>query len=268
MFIDTHCHPYSAKEKNIDIILKNFQNAGGTHLISIGTNINTSQKSIHLASENNFIYATVGIHPCDVLETKNSLEEDMNLLENYIINHKDLVVGIGETGLDYHWVSDDPIILAQQKEKQQKYFSAQLKLAEKYNLPVIIHNRNSADDILKILEKSLFQNFIIHCFSEDISFAEKCFKISKNAKMSFSGIVTFKNASAIQQTAQVIPLKNILVETDSPYLTPVPFRGKQENEPAFTQLVLEKIIELRKESAQEIQEQIYKNSLDIFKIKP
>jgi TatD DNase family protein len=97
-------------------------------------------------------------------------------------------------------------------------------LAKKYNLPIIIHNRNSGDDILKILEKTQCKNFIIHCFSEDLVFANRCFSISPEAKMSFSGIVTFKNAKSIAETAASIPLKNILIETDAPFLTPAPYR--------------------------------------------
>ena len=266
MFIDTHCHPYLSKEKNLQDILSNFERSDGKYLVSIWTNIITSQKSIDLANQYNYIYCTVWIHPTDVLEIENTLEENMEILENYIKNNSQKIVGIWESGLDYHWISENPEELSEQKKLQKKYFIAHINLAKKYNLPIIIHNRNSSEDILEILSENDCKNFIIHCFSENITFAQKCFDISPSAMMSFSGIVTFKNASSIAQTAANIPLENILVETDAPYLTPAPYRGKQENEPAFTQYVLEKIQELRPESPEEIEEIIYKNSLKIFNL--
>jgi TatD DNase family protein len=255
-----------ARDKNQKDILENFKRSGGIHLISIWTDLITSQKSIDLANQYDFIYATVWIHPTDVLQSKKSLEEDLSHLEDFIKTNRDKIVWIWETGLDYHWVSKDPEILIQEKEKQENYFIAHIELAKKYNLPIIIHNRDSWEDILKILEKTQCKNFIIHCFSEDLDFANRCFNISSDAKMSFSGIVTFKNAKLIAETAANIPLRNILIETDSPFLTPVPYRWKQENEPAFTHYVLEKIIELRSETSEEITQQILSNSIDIYNL--
>ncbi len=267
MFIDTHCHPYLAKNKNISEILENFKKSDWKYLVSIGTNIETSKKSLELSQKYEFIFATAWIHPSDVLDSKNTLQKDIELLEKYIIENKQNIVWIGETGLDYYWVSENPEEFAQQKKKQKQYFLAHISLAQKYNLPIIIHNRNSWEDILEVLEETKFQNFIIHCFSENLDFANRCFEISSNAMMSFSGIVTFKNAKEIAETAANIPLKNILIETDSPFLTPAPYRWKQENEPAFTQFVLEKIIELRSESPEEIEKTILENSQNIYKIK-
>ena len=255
-----------ALEKNTKDILENFKRSGGKHLVSIWTDLNTSEQSIDLANEYDFISATVWIHPTDVLKSKKSLEENLLILEEFIQNNKNLIVWIWETGLDYHWLSEDPIILQQEKEKQENYFIAHIELAKKYDFPIIIHNRNSWDDILRILEKTECKNFIIHCFSEDLAFANKCFEISSDAKMSFSGIVTFKNAKSIAATAANIPLESILIETDSPFLTPAPYRGKQENEPAFTQYILEEIIKLRRESPEIITQQILKNSLDIYNL--
>lgn len=266
MFIDTHCHPYLAKQKKLEEILENFQRSDWKYLVSIWTDEKTSLESINLAKKYNFIYATVGIHPTDVLKSEKSLQENIQILENYIIENKEYIVGIWETWLDYYWVSENKEEFEKQKKLQHEYFLAHIQLAEKYDLPIIIHNRNSGQDILKVLEKTQFQNFIIHCFSENIDFANKCFDISPNSMMSFSGIVTFKNAQEITETASKIPLRNILIETDAPFLTPAPYRWKQENEPAYTQYVLEKIIELRKESQEEIIQTIYNNSLEIFNL--
>lgn len=266
MFIDTHCHPYLAKEKKLQDILSNFKRSDGKYLISIWTNINTSLTSIDLANQYDYIYCTVWIHPTDVLEIENTLEENIEILENYIKDNSKKIVWIWESGLDYHWVSDNPEKLAEQKKLQKQYFIAHINLAKKYNLPIIIHNRNSWEDILSILKENNCTNFIIHCFSENLNFAQKCFEISENAMMSFSWILTFKNVKSIVETAVNIPLKNILIETDAPYLTPVPYRWKQENEPAYTQYILDKLQEIRPESNREIKETIYKNSINIFKI--
>lgn len=267
MFIDTHCHPYLAKEKQLQEILSNFERSDGKYLVSIWTDIHTSLQSVALSINYNYIYCTVWIHPTDVLKTTHTLEQDMQILEKYIKNNPKNIVWIWETGLDYYWVSEDSIELSKQKQLQEDYFIAHIELAKKYDLPVIIHNRNSGDDILRILKENNCTNFIIHCFSENLDFAKKCFEISPKAMMSFSWIVTFKNASDIAQTAANIPLTNILIETDAPFLTPAPYRGKQENEPSYTQYVLEKIKELRKESPQEIEETIFNNSLKIFNLK-
>ena len=267
MFIDTHCHPYLAKEKELSQILSNFERSDWKYLVSIWTDIHTSLQSIALAINYDYIYCTVWIHPTDVLKSTHTLEQDIQILEKYIKNNPVNIVWIWETGLDYHWVSEDPIELEKQKKLQKEYFIAHIELWKKYNLPIIIHNRNSWEDILRILRENNCTNFIIHCFSENLDFANKCFEISPSAMMSFSGIVTFKNASDIAQTAANIPLKNILIETDAPFLTPAPYRGKQENEPSFTQYVLEKIIELRKESSQEIENTILENSHKIYNLK-
>jgi TatD DNase family protein len=158
-------------------------------------------------------------------------------------------------------------VIKLKKDLQKIFFKAQIELAKKYNLPIIIHNREAKDDVFEVLVETNFKNFIFHCYSEDLEYAKKLLEFAPESMISFSGIVTFKNAKEVQETAKNIPLKNILVETDSPYLTPTPFRGKEENEPAFTKYVLEKIIELREESAKEIEKQVFENSKNIFKIK-
>ena len=257
MFIDTHCHPYSHKQKNLTEVFSNFKKLWWQHLVCIGTNPETSQKSIDLAREHDFISASIWIHPCDVDSTE--LEDVMWWLEKLFLENKEYIVGLGETGLDYyHNDSDDMKVL------QKAYFRAHIALARKYNLPIIIHNRDSKDDVLEILTETWFQNFIFHCYSENLEYAQKLIALAPDCKISFSGIVTFKNAPDTHETAVHIPLKNILVETDAPYLTPVPYRGKEENEPGYTRYCLEKIIELRDEPRDEIIETIFRNSCEVF----
>ncbi len=280
MLFDTHCHPNLSKNKDKDIIIKNFfvQNKEA-FLNFIWTNPNTNQEVLELAKNNKNCYCSLGIHPCDIYDL--DLEKEILRIENLILNDKDKkIIAIWECGLDYYWLkpeNDEKIakyipeiqqkVIKLKKDLQKIFFKAQIKLAKKYNLPIIIHNREAKDDVFEILKETWFKNFIFHCYSENLEYSQKLLGLSPNCKISFSGIVTFKNTKEVQETAQNIPLKNILVETDSPYLTPTPFRWKQENEPAFTKYVLEKIIELRNENKEEIEKQIFKNSLEIFNIK-
>ncbi|MDC0506240.1 TatD family hydrolase [Candidatus Gracilibacteria bacterium] len=282
MIYDTHCHPYLAKNKTTQDILETFKSSG-SFLNSIGVDINSSLKSVELSKQHDFIYSTIGIHPCDITDL--DLAETIIELERIYLANKNNIVAIGETGLDYYWMEKDgdklvkniadsekaqeikQKYISQTKALQKLFFRAQIELARTHNLPIIIHNRDSREDILKILKETDFKNFIFHCYSEDLDYARQLLAFSPNCKISFSGIVTFKNAADIQNTAANISLNNIVIETDSPYLTPEPHRGRQENEPAFVEHVLEKIISLRSESPQQIKEQIFQNSLEIFQIK-
>ncbi|MFK7780513.1 MAG: TatD family hydrolase [Candidatus Gracilibacteria bacterium] len=262
---DTHCHPYLNKKKDQYEVIDNFFKNGGKYINIIGTNIETSNKAIEIADKYEGVFVSVGIHPCDTYDL--DLNDAIVILENLIKNNKNKIVGIGECGLDYYWLDKDEMAVEIKKLKiktQKKFFKAQIELAKKYNLPLIIHNRDSKDDVFSILKKVGYKNFIFHCYSENLEYAEKLLKFSPNCKISFSGIVTFKNAKEIQETAKNIPIKNILAETDSPYLTPTPFRGKEENEPLFTKYIVKKISELRGEQCDNI---ILKNSLEIFGIK-
>ena len=292
MLYDTHCHPNLAKNKDKDIIIKNFleENLEG-FLNIIWTNPETNSDILKLVNNYERVFCSVWIHPCDIYDL--DLEKTILTLENQILKdlnspiipfHKgdenNKIVAIWECWLDYYWLkpeNDKKIaeyipeqqnkIINLKKNLQKIFFKAQIKLAEKYNLPIIIHNRESKDDILEILEETWFKNFIFHCYSENLEYAKKLLKLSPNCKISFSWIVTFKNAKYIQETAKNIPLRNILVETDSPYLTPTPFRWKEENEPSFTKYVLEKIIELREEDSEEIKRVIFENSKKVFNVK-
>ena len=261
MFIDTHCHPYLQKQKNKQDIFDRFLESGWKYLVSIWVDINTSKESIKLVNEYDFIFCSVWIHPCDV-HTQKNLYDTIKQLEDFIQQNKGNIVAIWETGLDYYHKNDNAT-----KQLQQKYFRAHIRLAKKYSLPFIIHNRNSKDDIFKILLEENYDNFIFHCYSENLEYAKNILSYFPKAKISFSGIVTFKNAWEIQNTAQNIPLKNILIETDAPYLTPTPYRWKEENEPLYTKYILEKIIELREEPREKITETIYNNSTEVFWIK-
>ena len=279
MFIDTHCHPHLAKEKNTQKIITNFKESGWDFLVSVATDYDTSRECIKLAHEHNFVKATIGIHPCDIVfdwrtithyKTIWEMTEEICKIERLYSRNKKYIVAIWECWLDYHWIDSISqkswATIDQIKTLQKAYFKSQIHLAKRLKLPFIIHNRSAKDDTLIILKECWYKNFILHCFSENYQFATDCLDFAPNAYISFSGISTFNSAKDIQEVAQKIPLKNILIETDSPYLTPVPYRWKEENEPKFVSYVLDKICELREESDNLIKNTIYKNSKKAFKV--
>ncbi len=283
MFIDTHCHPYLAKKKSQTQQFDNFFAWWGKALISIATDTHDSEKCIAFSKIHSQIYASVGIHPCSVefdaeslpyfienLKSKKDLEQIVGIIEEYYKKYPDKIVAIGECWLDYYWIEDiarkNNTEIDLLKELQKYYFRAQIRLAKKLSIPFIIHNRDSWEDVWEILCQENYGNFVLHSFTEDYDYALKCLKKFPDAKISFSGIVTFKNAKDIQKAATKIPLKNIMIETDSPYLTPEPLRWKEENEPLFVKHVLDTLIDLRDEPSEEVSLQIYKNSLDFFSL--
>jgi len=264
MFIDTHCHPNMAKNKNTEDILNNFFKNGWKYLFSIWTDLDNSIKSISLSNKYKNVYSSVWIHPSDSLTIKWDINQNIKKIEDLYLTNKENIIWIWEIWLDYYWLDKWKENI--QKEHQKQYFRAQLKLSKKYNLWVIIHNRDAWNDILDILEREKVKKFIIHSYSEDYDFAKKALEISNNnCFFWFWWIMTFKNADKIQDTAKRVSLKNIIIETDSPYLTPTPLRGKEENEPIFVKHVYEYLVKLRNESPEEILKTLYNNSIKIIK---
>lgn len=234
--IDTHCHLYDEKlYKNLDEIVNNASKANIKKMICIGDNLETSEKSIKISESYNNIYATVGIHPH---EAKNAPNTYLNRLEKYAKNKK--VVAIGEIGLDYYYNNSKP-------EIQKKIFLNQLNLAKKLNLPTVVHCREADDDLYKTILKSKHRHGVIHCFASDTHFAKKI--IDLGFYISFTGMITFVNE--LSQVIKDIDLKHIMIETDSPYLSPVPYRGKI-NQPAYVAKIAEKIADLKKMSIDEV----------------
>lgn len=279
--IDTHCHPYLNRNKKSEDILKNFFENGWENLIIIWTDLKTSKKSIEIAKKNEKIFATIWVHPCDCENM--DLEKTISDLENIYEENKEKIVAIWEIWLDYYRILKDSenatsvlqtspskreikkkSYISKRKEEQKIFFKAQINLAKKLNLPIIIHNRESWEDVFEILKEENFKNFVFHSFSENLDFARKVLDFAPNSMISFSWVLTFKNASDIKEVSKEIPLKNILAETDSPYLTPVPFRWKQENEPIFTKYVIEEIAKLREEDLEFVAENILENSKKFF----
>lgn len=269
MIIDTHTHIYlNTKQSETDIIT-NLKNDNISTIISIGVDIKTSQKSIDMAIQNPWIiYATVGIHPCDIDSYKDNIQQTMNTLEKLILDNSQYIKWIWECWFDFH--STDQNKKEEVKQIQEEFFKAQILLALKYNLPIIIHTRDAKEDTLRVLQEMQAKKFILHCFSEDLDFAYKALYYSNECKISFSGIVTYKSATNVQNTAANIPINRILIETDCPFLSPQEVRWT-ENIPNNTKYNLKKVFELRqingkKETWEQFEKQIFENSKEIYQI--
>ncbi|OUW80237.1 MAG: hypothetical protein CBD77_00905 [bacterium TMED217] len=229
MLVDTHCHLFFDELKNdIDGVLSRANELGVTKIICVGTDITDSIKSYKLAKKYNNIYSTAGIHPHDV----EAVEGDyINELRNLLLNEK--VVAVGEIGLDYYRNISKPI-------SQKIMFKEQIELAQKINKPIVFHNREADEDIINILSDFQGLEGVAHCFSSTYRTAMEL--IEMGFYISFSGNLTFKN-SHLPEVAKKLPLDRLLVETDSPFLSPVPFRGRT-NEPGRTRYVAEKLSEI------------------------
>ncbi|MBI0133524.1 TatD family hydrolase [Snodgrassella sp. W8132] len=254
MLIDSHCHlnmPDLAVR--LPQILENMAQADIGQAIAISVDRTSAAEVLALAEQHTNLFASVGVHP----EDQNSAEMSVDELVAAARHPK--VVGIGETGLDYHWCSGD---LAWQHQR----FSTHIQASNQTGLPLIIHTREAASDTLRLLHENQAQQGVIHCFTEDTAFAKAVLDLG--FYISFSGIVTFKNAIQIQEACRYVPLDRILVETDAPYLAPVPKRGKQ-NEPAYVRYTAEFVAQLRGDSITNIEEATTANTYRLFnKIPP
>ncbi|MCB9807307.1 TatD family hydrolase [Candidatus Peribacteria bacterium] len=269
MFIDTHSHLYLGELKNhIPEAIENLHKNNFSHSIQVGTNIETSQISINLAKQYDILRATIGIHPCEAQNIPTEhIPEQLDILEGMIQKEQSYIVGFGEIGFDYYHLSDNVNEATIQRERQLEWFRAQIKLAKKYNLPVIIHTRNASQITLEELKKSEVKKFVIHCFSENWDFAKEILNMSQESKISFTGIVTYNKSDAIQEVAKRAPLNRIMIETDAPYLTPDPLRGKASFcEPYHTLYVFRKICTLRTEMPEIIEQELWKSSQNFFNL--
>ena len=249
MLIDTHCHLFFDELKeDLSNVLKRAADLGVTKFICVGTNIEDSKESYNLALNYENIFSTAGVHPHDTEEVaENYIDELYNLLKN------EKVLAVGEIGLDYFKKLSDISI-------QKKIFAEQLELAQKINKPIVFHNRDSDDDIINIL--SDFPNVygVAHCFSSTYDVAKKL--IDMGFYISFSGNLTFKN-SHLPDVAKRLPIERLLVETDSPFLSPVPYRGKT-NEPGRTRFVADLLARLHNLSINEVAQITTTNAKAVF----
>lgn len=254
MLFDTHVHLNARqyKEDRTEVIERAFA-AGVSHMVVVGFDRETIPLAIEIAEQYETIYAAVGWHPVDAIDFT---DEDLTWIEELSAHPK--VVAIGEMGLDYHW---DKSPIAVQKE----VFRKQIQLAKRVNMPIIIHNREATEDIIQILleENAADVGGIMHCYNDSVDYIQAC--IDMNFYISLGGPVTFKNATMPKEVAAQVPLDRLLVETDAPFLTPHPYRGKR-NEPAYVKLVAEQIAELRGMSLKELGKATTSNAFSLFKI--
>jgi TatD DNase family protein len=250
MLIDTHAHlDYSDYDPDRAEVIARATDAGVTEIISIGTRIESSTRAVELAENFPNIWATVGVHPCEVEGTP-FLAPDEAIEHLRTLAESPRVVAVGEIGLDYHRLPEDPAAATVNKNLQANFFRAQLALCAELNLNAVIHQRDSWEDTLAILSEFTGRvRGVFHCFGGTLEQAREVLALGH--LVSFTGIVTFKNARQVQATAQDIAFDRFMVETDCPYLAPTPDRGKR-CEPAHARRVAEQIAQLRGESVKQI----------------
>lgn len=249
--VDTHSHIDMADfETDLDLIINNAVDAGVEKIVIPSVDVNSFEKVIAISNKYDGVYCALGIHPSEAHKGKDEDFEEIMELAKF-----EKVVAVGECGLDYYW--DKTFI-----EEQKKVFVRQVEIANLLKKPIIVHDREAHKDCFDILCQNVKDiPVIMHCFSGSLEFANECIK--KGFYIALGGVVTFKNAKKAHEIAKNIPLESLLLETDAPYLTPEPFRGKR-NEPAYIKLVAERIAELRGCSLEDIAQATTKNARNVF----
>ncbi|MGL5089212.1 MAG: TatD family hydrolase [Cetobacterium sp.] len=248
--VDTHCHLDNEqfdldRLEVIDKIKEKLE-----FCVNIGYDLKSSKESLKLAKEYDFIYAVIGIHPIDIAQYNDTLEKELEEMA------KDSnVVAIGEIGLDYHWMTES-------KEVQEERFRKQLELARRVNKPVVIHTRDAMEDTVRILKEYPDLNGVIHCYPGSIETAKV---LIDRFYLGIGGTLTFKNAKKTVEVVKGIPLDRIVIETDSPYLTPIPFRGKR-NEPIYVEHIAQKIATIKELTLEEVVRITTENAKKLYRI--
>lgn len=251
MIIETHIHLNHEQYDDLDDVVTRAQEAGITNMLDIACEPHAFDLSLEISNKYPNIKSAVGLHPVDV--TKRT-DDVMDKIKHLALTEEN-VIAIGEIGLDYHWYPE-------QKEEQKELLHEQMKIAEEVGLPVIIHSRDAYQDCYEILSQYPNVTGVIHSFSDNYEMAKKF--INLGYYIGIGGPVTFKNGHNQKEVVQNIDLSKLVIETDGPYLTPTPHRGKR-NEPAYLTFILQEIASLRGEQLEKVEETIYENSLHLFK---
>lgn len=251
MMIDTHCHLSKDDYSDLDSIINNM---GDNIMIASGSNPLTNKEVLDLCHKYRNIYGTLGIHP---MEAESGDINALKFIEDNLLDPK--VVGIGEIGLDYHWRQDN-------KDLQKELFTKQIALARKYNKTFVIHSRDANEEVYALLKEINYPNMksVMHCYSGDLILAKKL--VALGVRLGIGGVITFKNADKLREVVAGIDINYLLLETDSPYLAPVPFRGSQ-NEPANILIIAEKIAEIKGITTKEVLDKTTVNSISQFDLK-
>ena len=251
---ETHAHYEDVKfDSDREALLASLPKQNIEYVINVGSNLETTKRSIELAKQYDYIYAAVGVHPSDVEELD---ESSYDVLEKAAKFEK--TVAIGEIGLDYYWDKELGV-----QEKQREWFKRQMLLAKQHNLPVIIHSRDAAEDTMRVMKEIKAEEIpgVIHCYSYSVEMAKEFVKMGYY--IGIGGVVTFKNAKKLKEVAAEIPLERILLETDCPYMAPEPHRGER-NSSLYIPYVVEKLAEIRNISKEEIISTTNQNARKLF----
>ena len=249
MLIDTHAHLEMLE--GVPDVIQRARNSGVGRILAVSSDLASSRRSVEISGNFPDVYAAVGIHPHEATSLNDEIFAE---IENLARAQK--VLAVGETGLDYHYMHSP-------REAQVYSFRRHIEVAKRVRLPLVIHVRDAHEDVLGVLKEENTRGVsgVIHCFTGDYQTAKRY--IDEGFYLSFSGVLTFKKAEDIREAARKIPSEMMLVETDSPYLAPIPFRGKR-NEPAYVKYVARRIAELRGVSFEEIEEQTTANARNLF----
>lgn len=255
---DSHCHLNDEKfNEDRKELIENLRKQGVKRLVTAGYSLESSKQAINLSKEYDFIYATIGISPNDVPKTLEDLDKDLNSIKD-LYKEGEKIVAVGEIGLDYYWNTEN-------KEIQKEAFKRQIELANNLNLPIQIHTREAIADTLEILkDNKVNRKGIFHCCPFNRELVKEGLKLG--FYISFAGPTTFKNSKNAAEIIKMVPDDKMLVETDSPYLSPEPFRGKR-NDPSRVQYIIKKIAEVKEKSFEEIEKMVYENANTIFNLK-
>lgn len=255
MYVDTHSHLFdSAFDLDRDLVIKECFNQNVKKLIVVGFDIETNKLALELSSKYENLFPTVGLHPTNLDDYSDNF---FLYLEDLIKNNKK-IVGIGECGLDYYWDTS-------KKELQKEVFKKQIELSIKYNLPLVIHSRDAIGDTLEVLKSyNCPLKGVMHGYSGSLEMAKEFIKLG--LKIGIGGVVTFKNAKNVKEVVEQLDLSNFILETDCPYLTPVPYRGKR-NASYYIPLIASEVANLKGITLKEVEETTTKNALELFNIK-
>jgi TatD DNase family protein len=258
MLIDTHVHLDDPRyDPDREAMFQRASEAGVEKFVTIGCDLSTSYAAVQLTTIRPNVYATIGVHPHEVKRIEPNWYAELSQLAN-----QPKVVAFGEIGLDYHY-DHSP------RETQRQRFREQIELAKSLALPLVIHTREAQEDTMAILQEAHAEKVggVFHCFSEDLAFAKRALDLG--FYLSFSGIITFRSASQLREVIRTVPDDRILIETDAPYLTPVPFRGKR-NESAYVTYVAKQIAEIKYGDSQtglsRVADLTTNNACQLFKI--
>lgn len=253
MIFDSHAHYDDEQfDEDREELLKRLNENKVIGIINCGSSLKGLEMSVKLSENHDFVYAAAGIHP----ENADEFNEDVKRRIEELAAAKK-IVAVGEIGLDYYWEENPP------KEVQKQVFRLQMEIAKKYELPVIIHDRDAHGDTLEIMKEYPGVTGVVHCFSGSVEFARECIRLGYY--IGVTGVVTFKNSRVIKEVVKNIPMERLLVETDCPYMAPTPHRGKR-NQSDYIEYIMDEIAQIKGLTKEEISEFTIFNTKTLFKI--